>query len=65
MSGHFESYFMLTADPFPMRLMCVGLFKPKNTILVADIARCVEAVAETSNSFCQGGYGLWRCFWAW
>jgi len=34
----------LTADPFPMRLMGVGLFKPKNTILGADIAGCVEAV---------------------
>ena len=27
---------MLTADPFPMRLMGVGLFKPKNTNLGAD-----------------------------
>jgi NADPH:quinone reductase-like Zn-dependent oxidoreductase len=31
---------MLTADPFPMRLMGVRLFKPKSTILGADIAGC-------------------------
>jgi threonine dehydrogenase-like Zn-dependent dehydrogenase len=36
----------LTADPFPMRLIGVGLFKPKNTILGADIAGRVEAVGS-------------------
>jgi len=35
---------LLTADPFPLRLTGVGLFKPKNMILGADIAGCVEAV---------------------
>jgi NADPH:quinone reductase-like Zn-dependent oxidoreductase len=35
---------MLAADPFPMRLIGVGLFKPKNTGLGADIAGRVEAV---------------------
>jgi len=42
---------MLTADPFPMRLMGVGLFKPKNTILGADIAGCVEAVGRNVKQF--------------
>ena len=37
---------MLTAAPFPMHLMGVGLFKPKNTIFGTDIAGCVEAVSS-------------------
>ncbi len=45
---------MLTADPFPMRLMGVGLFKPKNTILGADIAGCVEAVGRNVKQFRPG-----------
>jgi NADPH:quinone reductase-like Zn-dependent oxidoreductase len=44
----------LTADPFPMRLIGTGLFRPKNTILGTDIAGRVEALAETSNGFVQG-----------
>jgi len=45
---------MLTADPFPMRLIGVGLFKPKNTILGADIAGCVEAVGGNVKQFRPG-----------
>jgi NADPH:quinone reductase-like Zn-dependent oxidoreductase len=45
---------MLTADPFPMRLMGVGLFKPKNTILGADISGCVEAVGRNVKQFRPG-----------
>jgi NADPH:quinone reductase-like Zn-dependent oxidoreductase len=45
---------MLTADFFPMRLMGVGLFKPKNTILGADIAGCVEAVGRNAKQFRPG-----------
>ena len=45
---------MLTADPFPMRLMGVGLIKPKNTILGADIAGCVEAVGRNTKQFRLG-----------
>jgi NADPH:quinone reductase-like Zn-dependent oxidoreductase len=45
---------LLTADPFPLRLMGVGLFKPKNTILGADIAGCVEAVGRNVKQFRPG-----------
>jgi len=45
---------MLTADFFPMRLMGVGLFKPKNTILGADIAGYVEAVGRNVKQFRPG-----------
>jgi NADPH:quinone reductase-like Zn-dependent oxidoreductase len=45
---------MLTADPFPLRLTGVGLFKPKNTILGADIAGCVEAVGRNVKQFRPG-----------
>lgn len=37
-----------------MRLMGVGLFKPKNTILGADIAGCVEAVGRNVKQFRPG-----------
>ena len=45
---------LLTADPFPQRLMGIGLFKPKNTILGADIAGCVEAVGRNVKQFQPG-----------
>ena len=45
---------MLTADPFPLRLTGVGLFNPKNTILGADIAGCVEAVGRNVKQFRPG-----------
>ena len=45
---------MLTANPFPLRLTGVGLFKPKNTILGADIAGCVEAVGRNVKQFRPG-----------
>src|SRR4030066_1395872 len=45
---------MLTANPFPQRLMGVGLFKPKNTILGADISGCVEAVGIRVRMFRPG-----------
>jgi len=45
---------LLAADPFPMRLTCVGLLKPKNTILGSDIAGCVEAVGRNVKQFRPG-----------
>ncbi len=45
---------LLTGDPFPMRLMGVGLFKPKNTALGADIAGRVEAVGGNVKQFRPG-----------
>jgi NADPH:quinone reductase-like Zn-dependent oxidoreductase len=45
---------LLTANPFPMRLTGVGLFKPRNTILGADIAGCVEAVGRNITQFRPG-----------
>jgi NADPH:quinone reductase-like Zn-dependent oxidoreductase len=44
----------LTADPFPMRLMGAGLFKPKNTILGTDIAGRVEATGRNVKLFRPG-----------
>jgi NADPH:quinone reductase-like Zn-dependent oxidoreductase len=45
---------ILTADPFPLRLTGVGLFKPKNTILGADLAGCVEIVGRKVKQFRPG-----------
>ena len=45
-----HDWHLLTADIFLVRLMGGGLFKPKNTILGADIAGRVEAVGATSSS---------------
>lgn len=45
---------LLTGDPFPMRLMGVGLFTPKNTILGADIAGQVEVVGRKVQQFKPG-----------
>ncbi len=45
---------LLTADIFLMRLMGVGLFKPQNTILGADIAGRVEAVGRNAKQFRPG-----------
>ncbi len=44
----------LTADIFLIRLMGMGLFKPKNTILGAGIAGCVEAVGKNVKGFQPG-----------
>jgi NADPH:quinone reductase-like Zn-dependent oxidoreductase len=46
-----SDWHFLTADPFPMRLIGTGLFKPKNMILGADIAGCVEAVGRDVKQF--------------
>lgn len=45
---------LLTADIFLVRLMGMGLFKPKNTILGADIAGRVEAVGRNVKQFQPG-----------
>jgi NADPH:quinone reductase-like Zn-dependent oxidoreductase len=44
----------LTADPFPMRLIGTGLFRPKNTILGTDIAGRVEATGGNVKRFRPG-----------
>jgi NADPH:quinone reductase-like Zn-dependent oxidoreductase len=45
---------MLRANPFFMRLMPVGLFRPKNKILGADVAGQVEAVGSNARQFKPG-----------
>ena len=45
---------LLTADIFLVRLMGMGLFKPKNSILGADIAGQVEAVGKNVKQFRPG-----------
>jgi NADPH:quinone reductase-like Zn-dependent oxidoreductase len=45
---------LLTADIFLVRLMGMGLFKPKNSILGADIAGQVEAVGKNVQQFRPG-----------
>lgn len=45
---------LLTADIFLIRLMGMGLFKPKNAILGADIAGRVEAVGKNARQFRPG-----------
>ncbi|MCX6082214.1 MAG: NAD(P)-dependent alcohol dehydrogenase [Chloroflexi bacterium] len=45
---------LLTADIFLVRLMGMGLFKPKNPILGADIAGQVEAVGKNVQLFRPG-----------
>jgi NADPH:quinone reductase-like Zn-dependent oxidoreductase len=49
-----SDWHLLTADPFPMRLIGNGFFKPKNTILGIDIAGCVEAVGSKVTQFRPG-----------
>jgi NADPH:quinone reductase-like Zn-dependent oxidoreductase len=49
-----SDWHLLAADPFPLRLMGIGLFKPKNAILGADIAGCVEAVGKNVKQFRPG-----------
>ena len=44
----------LTADIFMMRLMGVGMFKPKNTSLGADFSGRVEAVGKNVKQFKPG-----------
>ncbi len=45
---------MLTADIFLVRLMGSGPFRPKNTILGADVAGVVEAVGKNISQFKPG-----------
>lgn len=45
---------LLTADIFLVRLMGMGLFKPKNPILGADVAGWVEAVGQNVRQFKPG-----------
>jgi NADPH:quinone reductase-like Zn-dependent oxidoreductase len=53
-SIHAADWHMLTGNPIIMRMMGVGLFKPKNTILGADMAGCVEAVGRNIKQFRPG-----------
>lgn len=46
-----SDWHFLTADPFPMRLIGTGLFKPRNMILGSDIAGCVEAIGRNVKQF--------------
>jgi NADPH:quinone reductase-like Zn-dependent oxidoreductase len=45
---------MLRANPFFIRMMAGGLFKPKNTMLGADMAGRVEAVGSKVRAFMPG-----------
>lgn len=53
-SIHAADWHMLTGDPFIMRLMGVGLFRPKDPILGADLAGYVEAVGREVRQFRPG-----------
>ncbi|MFZ1862942.1 MAG: NAD(P)-dependent alcohol dehydrogenase [Polyangiales bacterium] len=46
-SAHAGDWHLLRADPFFLRLMGFGVFKPKNEILGADFAGRVEAVGTS------------------
>ena len=45
---------LLTADIFLVRLMGMGMFKPKNQVLGADVAGQVEAVGKNVQQFRPG-----------
>ena len=47
-------YYMLLGKPFLIRLAGYGFFKPKNTILGADIAGTIEATGKSVKSFKTG-----------
>jgi NADPH:quinone reductase-like Zn-dependent oxidoreductase len=53
-SANTADWRLLRADPFLVRLMGMGLLKPKNTILGADIAGRVEAVGRNVKQFQPG-----------
>jgi NADPH:quinone reductase-like Zn-dependent oxidoreductase len=53
-SANAYDWHLLTADIFLVRLMGGGLFKPKNTILGADIAGRVEAVGKNVKQYQPG-----------
>jgi NADPH:quinone reductase-like Zn-dependent oxidoreductase len=53
-SANAADWRLLRADPFLVRLMGMGLLKPKNTILGADIAGRVEAVGRNVKQFQPG-----------
>jgi NADPH:quinone reductase-like Zn-dependent oxidoreductase len=52
-SANAADWHLLRADPFLVRLMGMGLLKPKNTILGADIVGWVEAVSKNVKQFQQ------------
>jgi NADPH:quinone reductase-like Zn-dependent oxidoreductase len=49
-----SDWHLMKADPFPMRLIGNGFFKPKNTILGVDVAGCVEAIGRNVTQFKPG-----------
>lgn len=53
-SANAKDWRLLRADPFLIRLMYGGLFKPKHKILGADIAGRVEAVGSNATQFRPG-----------
>ncbi len=50
-SVNYSDWTFVRGEPFLVRLMYTGLFKPKNTILGADIAGQVEAVGRNVKQF--------------
>ena len=53
-SVNYSDWTFVRGEPFLVRLMYTGLFKPKNTILGADIAGQVEVIGRNSNQFQPG-----------
>jgi NADPH:quinone reductase-like Zn-dependent oxidoreductase len=53
-SANAGDWHLLRADPFLVRLMGVGLLKPKNKILGSDIAGRVEAVGKNAKQLQPG-----------
>src|SRR5215468_2461148 len=53
-SANSADWRLLTADPFLVRLMGGGLFKPKKPILGSDVAGRVEAVGRNVKGFQPG-----------
>jgi len=53
-SANAADWHLLRGDPFLLRLTGIGLLKPKNKILGADVAGRVEAVGRNAKQFQPG-----------